>query len=249
MSQVSPTSNFKLTSLIVGIDGEDTMIGINNLLQLQYIEDIKSASTQIFITITDTAEGSLSKISGMEPVYISFDDDKKNTFTNTFIVYDIQGRMIKDGKSKGTLCCCSPDLVNNAATKVSRRFGTGGGKQIDKIVGDDILRDLLSTDRGVIVESTKNKFSFISSYWSPFTMIQYLASKAIPAEGKDSQNASAGYAFFENADGYVFQSYDKFANDAAKDKINYRFVAGFETADVRPNSNKEYTDVSSLTVV
>ena len=249
MSQVSPTSNFKLTSLIVGIDGEDTMIGINNLLQLQYIEDIKSASTQIFITITDTAEGSLSKISGMEPVYISFDDDKKNTFTNTFIVYDIQGRMIKDGKSKGTLCCCSPDLVNNAATKVSRRFGTGGGKQIDKIVGDDILRDLLSTDRGVIVESTKNKFSFISSYWSPFTMIQYLASKAIPAEGKDSSNASAGYAFFENADGYVFQSYDKFANDAAKDKINYRFVAGFETADVRPNSNKEYTDVSSLTVV
>ena len=249
MSEVNATSNFKLTSLIVGIDGEDTMIGINNFLQLLYIEDIKSASTQIFITITDTAEGSLSKISGMEPVYISFDDDKKNTFTNTFIVYDIQGRMIKDGKSKGTLCCCSPDLVNNAATKVSRRFGTGGGKQIDKIVGDDILRDLLSTDRGVIVESTKNKFSFISSYWSPFTMIQYLASKAIPAEGKDSQNASAGYAFFENADGYVFQSYDKFANDAAKDKINYRFVAGFETADVRPNSNKEYTDVSSLTVV
>ena len=85
MSQISPTSNFKLTSLIVGIDGEDTMVGINNLLQLQYIEDIKSASTQIFITITDTAEGSLSKINGMEPVYISFDDDQENTFTNTFI--------------------------------------------------------------------------------------------------------------------------------------------------------------------
>ena len=249
MSQVNPTSNFKLTSLIVGIDGEDTMVGINNLLQLQYIEDIKSASTQIFITITDTAEGSLSKINGMEPVYISFDDDQENTFTNTFIVYDVQGRMIKDGKSKGTLCCCSPDLVNNAATKVSRRFGTGGGKQIDKIVGEDILTDLLATNRGVVVEPTKNKFSFISSYWSPFTMIQYLASKAIPAEGKDSSNASAGYAFFENADGYIFQSYDKFANDAAKDKIAYRFVAGFETADVRPNTNLEYTDVSSLTVV
>ena len=249
MSQVNPTSNFKLTSLIVGIDGEDTMVGINNLLQLQYIEDIKSASTQIFITITDTAEGSLSKINGMEPVYISFDDDQENTFTNTFIVYDVQGRMIKDGKSKGTLCCCSPDLVNNAATKVSRRFGTGGGKQIDKIVGEDILTDLLATNRGIIVEPTKNKFSFISSYWSPFTMIQYLASKAIPAEGKDSSNASAGYAFFENADGYIFQSYDKFANDAAKDKIAYRFVAGFETADVRPNTNLEYTDVSSLTVV
>ena len=154
------------------------MIGINNLLQLQYIEDIKSASTQIFITITDTAEGSLSKINGMEPVFISFEDSNENVFTNNFMVYDVQGRMIKDGKSKGTLCCCSPDLINNAATKVSRRFGTGGGEKIDKIVRDDILTNLLSTQRSITVEPTKNKFSFISSYWSPFTMIQYLASKS-----------------------------------------------------------------------
>tara|TARA_S200000501_G_scaffold82396_1_gene74527 strand:+ start:3520 stop:4827 length:1308 start_codon:yes stop_codon:yes gene_type:complete len=249
MSQENPTSNFKLTSLIVGIDGEDTMVGINQLLQLTYIEDIKSASTQIFITITDTAGGNLSKINGMEPVLISFEDGDENVFTNNYMVYDVQGRMIKDGKSKGTLCCCSPDLINNAATKVSRRFGTGGGEKIDKIVRDDILRNLLSTQRSITVEPTKNKFSFISSYWSPFTMIQYLASKSIPASGKDSKNASAGYAFFENADGYVFQSYDKFANDAAKDKIDYRFVAGFETADIKPNTNKEYTEVSSLTVV
>ena len=249
MSEVNATSNFKLTSLIVGINGEDTMVGINQLLQLQYIEDIKSASTQIFITITDTAEGSLSKINGMEPVFISFEDGDENVFTNNYMVYDVQGRMIKDGKSKGTLCCCSPDLINNAATKVSRRFGTGGGEKIDKIVRDDILTNLLSTQRSITVEPTKNKFSFISSYWSPFTMIQYLASKSIPATDKDSQNASAGYAFFENADGYVFQSYDKFANDAAKDKIDYRLVAGFETADVKPNTNKEYTNVSSLTVV
>jgi hypothetical protein len=36
----------------------------------------------------------------MEPVYISFDDDQENTFTNTFIVYDVQGRMIKDESPK-----------------------------------------------------------------------------------------------------------------------------------------------------
>ena len=249
MSQVNTTSNFKLNSLIIGIDGQDTMVGINQLLQLRYIEDIKSASTQIFITITDTAEGSLSKISGMEPVYIEFEDDQENKFINDFIVYDIQGRMIKDGKSKGTLCCCSPDLVNNAATKVSRRFGTGGGKQIDKIVGEDILTDILGTAREIVVETTKNKFSFISAYWSPFTIIQYLASKAIPAKDKDSQNASAGYAFFENADGYTFQSYDKFAHDAEKNKVDHRFVGGFESADIRPNTNKEYIDVNSVTVV
>ena len=103
MSQVNTTSNFRLKSLIVGIDGEDTMVSINQLLQLRYIEDIKSASTQIFITITDTAEGSLSKINGMEPVFISFEDSNENVFTNNFMVYDVQGRMIKDGKSKGTM--------------------------------------------------------------------------------------------------------------------------------------------------
>ena len=156
------TTNFKLKKLLVGIEGADVAFTINNLLTLTYIEDIKSASIQMYISLTDTKEGKLSRIAGMEPVLIEFEDHDGNNFTKNLMVYDIQARMIQGGKSKGTLVCCSPDLINNAATKVSRRFGSGGGKTIDKIVKEDILEGLLETNRDIDVRETRNTFSFIS---------------------------------------------------------------------------------------
>ena len=225
-------SNFRLTALIVGIEGEDKAFSINNLISLAYIEDIKSASVQMHITLTDTNDGILSEMSGMEPVFIAFEDNDQNAFEQNLMVYDIQARMISEGKSKATLVCCSPDLINNAATKVSRRFGSGGGKTIDKIVKEDILEEILGTTRDIDARTTKNTFSFISPYWTPFTMINYLASKSIPKEDKDSKNASAGYAFYENADGYHFRSYDSFCADEYK----YKCIVGYEEpAEAKPD--------------
>ena len=228
---MKPESNFKLKALIVGIDGEDKGFSINNLLTLAYIEDIKSASVQMHISLTDTVDGILSELSGMEPVYIEFEDNEGNNFNQNLMVYDIQGRVLQGSKSKGTLVCCSPDLINNASTKVSRRFGTGGGKTIDKIVKEDILEGLLETSRDIDARATKNTFSFISPYWSPFTMINYLASKSVPKEG-GTKNASAGYAFYENADGYNFRSYDSFCDD----KFKYKCIVGYEEpAEEKPD--------------
>ena len=241
---MKPESNFKLKALIVGIDGEDVGFSINNLLTLAYIEDIKSASVQMHISLTDTVNGDLSRISGMEPVFIEFEDSEGNNFNQNLMVYDIQARVIQGSKSKGTLVCCSPDLINNASTKVSRRFGTGGGKTIDKIVKEDILEEILGTTRDIDARATKNTFSFISPYWSPFTMINYLASKSIPKEDKDSKNASAGYAFYENADGYSFRSYDSFCEDDYK----YKCIVGYEEpAEEKPDPM--VIPVSSISIV
>ena len=167
---MKPESNFRLTALIVGIEGEDKAFSINNLISLAYIEDIKSASVQMHITLTDTNDGILSEMSGMEPVFIAFEDNDQNAFEQNLMVYDIQARMISEGKSKATLVCCSPDLINNAATKVSRRFGSGGGKTIDKIVKEDILEEILGTTRDIDARTTKNTFSFISVSYTHLTL-------------------------------------------------------------------------------
>ena len=241
---MKPQGNFQLERIVVGIGGTDTMFTINNLLSLKYIEDIKSASIQLHISLTDTNEGSLSNVQGMEPVFVEFIDHLGNKFSKNLMVFDVQARMIQDGKSKGTLLCCSPDLINNAAAKVSRRFGSGGGKTIDKIVKEDILEGILETGRNIDARATKNTFSFISAYWSPFTMIQYLASKSIPAKTKDTKNASAGYAFYENADGYSFRSYDSFCDD----KFKYKCIVGYEEpAESEPDP--QIIAVSSINVV
>ena len=75
---MKPESNFRLTALIVGIEGVYKAFSINNLVSLAYIEDIKSASIQMYISLTDTKEGKLSRIAGMEPVLIEFEDHDIN---------------------------------------------------------------------------------------------------------------------------------------------------------------------------
>tara|TARA_B100000925_G_scaffold152482_1_gene114374 strand:+ start:252 stop:1541 length:1290 start_codon:yes stop_codon:yes gene_type:complete len=219
-------SNFTLNSLIIGVDGQDRSIDIKKVLSLVYIEDIKSASVQVFISLTDTAEGELSRLVGMEPVFLNYEDaDKNNGFNGNLMVFDVQNREISNNQSKVTICCCNPDLINNAAAKISRRFGAGGGKTIDKIVKEDILEGILGTTNDIDARKTKNTFSFVSPYWSPFTMINYLASKSIPAKSKSSENASAGYAFYENANGYHFRSYDSFCDD----KFTFKVIVGYES--------------------
>ena len=222
------SGNFKLVNIAVGIAGTDYGFNINQLMSLKYTESIKSASVRMEIQLTDTRDGVLSAVQGMEPVYVEFEDHLENSFSTTLVVYDVQDRLVIDGKSKATLLCCSPDLINNAAAKISRRFGEGGGKAIDIIVSD-ILENLLGTERALVdFATTKNKFSFVSCYWSPFTIIKWLASKAIPAEGGSGANASAGYAFFENARGYNFLAYDSFATKEYTKKM----IVGYEEPEL-----------------
>ena len=51
------------------------------------------------------------------------------------------------------------------------------------------------------VEPTFNKYSFVSPFWCPFTVISWLASKSIPVKGSGA-SSRAGYAFFENKFGH-----------------------------------------------
>ena len=94
-------SNFTLNSLIIGVDGQDRNIDIKKVISLVYIEDIKSASVQVFISLTDTAEGELSRLVGMEPVFLNFEDaDKNNGFNGNLMVFDVQNREISNNQSK-----------------------------------------------------------------------------------------------------------------------------------------------------
>ena len=206
------TNNFKLETCAIQVSGERSVAFNNNqLLSLKYTADIKRASIHVELRLTDSQNGILSNLQGMERVTLSYSDHKGTTLTHELVIYDIQDRTSSGSKSKATLMCCSPEFIDNAAIKLSRRYGPGEGKQIHEIVKDDLLVKILgiSEDRIKFTE-TKNKFSFISPYWSPFTAIAWLCARAIPSGGS-GKNASAGYCFFENYKGYNFLSYDSFA--------------------------------------
>ena len=178
-------SNFTLQQFAIEVGGEAYSFTINQVLMLRYVEDIQSATIRMEAQITDSQNGILSKIEGMEPVVITISDEDKNILEAQMVVYDVQDRVMTPLTSKITILLCTRDLINNTAIKVSKRFGPGEGTNIGDLVEKNILQELLATEVPIDVQPTLNKYSFISPYWTPLTMIRWLATKAIaePEQG------------------------------------------------------------------
>ena len=240
---VNQKSNFNIVGFFIA---DYPPVSNNQVLYVNYIEDIRSATMLMDVQITDTESGFLSQLTGMENVFLVIDDSEGRTqLGGDFVIYDIQDRKNISGKSSAVLRLCRTDFLNNAANKISRRFGKGGGAKIDRIVKKEILQDLMGIDKARLedFEPTLNKFSFISPYWNPFTAIRWLAARAIPARGSGF-SATAGYAFYETRSGYHFVSYDSFARKAPVTRI----VAGHEGGELEEEDDKGIISVSKVNV-
>ena len=246
-------SNFTLQQFAIEVGGEAYSFTINQVLMLRYVEDIQSATIRMEAQITDSQNGILSKIEGMEPVVITISDEDKNILEAQMVVYDVQDRVMTPLTSKITILLCTRDLINNTAIKVSKRFGPGEGTNIGDLVEKNILQELLATEVPIDVQPTLNKYSFISPYWTPLTMIRWLATKAIaePEQG-GIPSASAGYAFFQNKDGYVFWSYDKLASQELTTSAANKFILGYLEGELEDMGEKLAIDkmtVKSLSLI
>ena len=240
---VNQKSNFNIVGFFIA---DYPPVSNNQVLYVNYIEDIRSATMLMDVQITDTESGFLSQLTGMENVFIVVDDSEgKTQLGGDFVIYDIQDRKNISGKSSAVIRLCKTDFLNNAANKISRRFGKGGGVKIDRIVKKEILQDLMGIDKNRLTdfEPTLNKFSFVSPYWNPFTAIRWLAARAIPAKGSGF-NATAGYCFYETRSGYHFVSYDSFAKKTPVTRI----VAGHEGSELEEEDDKGIISVSKVNV-
>ena len=237
-------TNFRLIKFQIGIASKDESgetgyvivdLTSNHLMELHYIEDITKSNILMMVKINDSGSGICDAIVGMEPIEIIWTDDsigkgmEGNVYKQSMIIYDIKDRIIKDGKqSSAVLYCISVDALRNSATKISRRFGKGGGESTSDIVEQLITRDLSST-KPFKIDKSITKLSFVSPYWDPYTIISWLAWRSI-LEG-DSGKKSAGYLFFENADGYNFRAMDAITQTAPSRSVNVNFFEEDEDPD------------------
>ncbi len=250
-------TNFRLINFQIGIasadDSGDTGYVVmnltsNQLMELHYIEDITKSNILMMVKINDSGSGICDAIVGMEPIEIIWTDDsigkgmEGNVYKQSMIIYDIKDRIIKDGRqSSAVLYCISVDALRNSATKISRRFGKGGGESTSDIVEQLITRDLSST-KPFKIDKSITKLSFVSPYWDPYTIISWLAWRSI-LEG-DSGKKSAGYLFFENADGYNFRAMDAITQTAPSRSVNVNF---FEE-DEDPDEDKKDINIFGFSV-
>ena len=86
---------------------------------------------------------------------------------------------------------------------------------------DKLVKENLNTDKSIDIEETGAKnYNFIGNTRKPFYCINNLSTRAVP-QGNDKSGNSAGFLFWETADGYHFKSLDTLLGQKKKKSIVY----------------------------
>jgi len=104
-----------------------------------------------------------------------------------------------------TLHLVSREAITNETSRVIKKY------PVSLSINDSvkkILKDVLKTNKfsDSTIEKSQNKYGFIGNLRKPFTILIWLASKAVPVSSGD---ATAGFVFYQTQDGFNFRSIDE----------------------------------------
>tara|TARA_B100001939_G_scaffold340124_1_gene347762 strand:- start:233 stop:1564 length:1332 start_codon:yes stop_codon:yes gene_type:complete len=111
-----------------------------------------------------------------------------------------------------TLHLVSREAITNETTRVVKKYPTT--LPINESV-KKILNDVLKTEKydKSSIEKSQNKYGFLGNLRKPFTILVWLASKAVPVSSGD---ATAGFVFYQTQDGFNFKSIDQLISQKPK---------------------------------
>jgi len=113
-----------------------------------------------------------------------------------------------------TLHLVSREAITNETVRVGKKF------KIDNPISDsveDILKNYLKTNKIGAIDKSSNKYGFIGNLRKPFTILVWLASKAVPVS---SGSATAGFLFYQTQDGFQFRSIDNLIEQTPRTDVN-----------------------------
>jgi hypothetical protein len=119
----------------------------------------------------------------------------------------------------------SREAITNETVRVPKKFPTS--QSISDSV-KNIIEEYLKTDKIDKIDKTQNQYGFIGNLRKPFTVLVWLASKGVPESS--TQDATAGYVFFQTQDGFSFRSIDNLISQPSKATYIYSDVnqTGYE---------------------
>lgn len=113
-----------------------------------------------------------------------------------------------------TLHLVSREAITNETVRVGKKF------KIDTPISDsveNILTNYLRTTKVGTIDKSSNKYGFIGNLRKPFTVLVWLASKAVP---QSSGSATAGFLFYQTQDGFQFRSIDGLIEQPPRTDVN-----------------------------
>ena len=109
----------------------------------------------------------------------------------------------------------SREAITNETSRVGGKFSPG--TSIDSAV-TTILNDKLKATKVGTIDKTSNKYAFIGNLRKPFSVLVWLASKAVPFS---SGSATAGFFFYQTQDGFQFRAIDNLIQQEPKATYTY----------------------------
>ncbi len=182
-------------------------------------------------------------ITGGEQVDLKFTDNNGNTVNfgkdgnNLFINNrkDIVTKSQTSGKSY-ELILTSKEYIDNANSQVGYCSAEILSDQVKNILKKVLKSEKVKDEN---FEETKNSINYIGNNKKAFWTINNLATKSVSAKDQEL-GVSAGYFFWETADGYYFKSIDTLLSGKQKKSIIYN-----ESAD---NKIPKGYDIKALTL-
>ena len=207
--------------IIESTDGSKTIDIAPGTVMIDYYEDIFSPTLTAKLQVTsegNTVEGDDGELQsiynglplrGGETVTIKIKGNSDNNpgMDLSFFVSSISNVISRKKSESFTLNLVSIGAITNETSRVGRKYPTSN--KISESI-KDIIKNYLMDQREVDVDPTQNVYGFIGNMRKPFTVLMWLASRAVPESAKDS--STSGYLFFETKDGFHFRSIDSLIN-------------------------------------
>jgi hypothetical protein len=127
-------------------------------------------------------------------------------------------------KESFTLNLVSREAITNETVRVVKKYPTS--LPIDQSVSK-ILSDVLKANKVGTIDKSSNKYGFIGNSRKPFTILTWLASKAVP---EISGGGTAGFFFYQTVDGFQFRAIDNLSRQPVK--ASFYYSEALESYDV-----------------
>lgn len=228
---------------IKSIGSSRTMEVKNQVIGINIYEDLFSP----FITGSLSMKDSLDILNaiplvGEELVTIKMSTPSINEkISIDFYVYKMADRTyIADRSVAYSLHFISVEAIKDINIKISKSFS---GKITDIMANLVRKEGGLNTNKPFLFEDTASNVKFVSNFWKPTSIINFLCDRAV------SKNKSPSYIFFENRDGFNFITLENLYSQPVVQEFNYNnFSKDVQLGTAYRNIDMDYKRVIDLSI-
>ncbi len=204
----SSPATISKANIISNKDSERVASVVNGLVRLTYHESILQDSIKAYIVFSDVGNAIDGKsvveglpLIGTEDFKLEFEDNNEEKIKVDMIVNKVTPVYEDGSKNVISLELVSEEFIRNEMGETRCRTRETGS--VDEHV-KKIFEKILKTKKKLHIERSKGEYNFVGNNRKPFYMLNLLSKQGIP--DNTDEGVSAGFFFFENADGYHFKS-------------------------------------------